>query len=69
MGTGRRKKASEKFGSIGSNAALSQFVLLALFAIIVIIVAGAAVFGYNFGNTQTNQSVINSLENRARHVE
>jgi len=43
---------------------MSDTVLLALFAIIVIIVSGVAVLAYNFGNSTANQAAVNSLQNQ-----
>ncbi len=48
--------------------AVSNSVMLALFAIIVIIVAGVAVLGYNFGSTQANQSLVNSLQSQVSTI-
>lgn len=46
--------------------AISNTVILALFVIIVIVVAGGAVLGYNFGFAQSNQSIVNSLQNQLK---
>jgi len=52
------------FTRIRNRHAVSNSVVLALFAIIVIIVAGATFLGYNLGSTQSNQSQVNSLQSQ-----
>jgi len=52
------------FTRIRNRHAVSNSVVLALFAIVVIIVAGATFLGYNLGSTQSNLSQVNSLQSQ-----
>jgi len=58
---------------IGLNKGISQMALLALFTIIVIIVAGATAIGYNYGNStnqgQSNSSALNALQNQVNSID
>ena len=57
-----------RFGN-QKNGALSSAVTLALFAIIVIVVAAGATLGYDFGNAAANQQTNSSLQNQLNNLQ
>ena len=59
--------------SLGSKKAISEMAMIALFVIIVIVVAGATAVGYNMGSSvnqgQSNSSELNSLQSQVNSLQ
>lgn len=62
------KQAGSKINSFHKSA-LSSAVVIAVFAIIVIIVAGTSALAYNFGGTNANQPAVSSLASQVSSLQ
>jgi plastocyanin len=73
MGQSNKQMRTTRYGwsliRIPNRHAVSNSVILALFALIVIVVAGGVVLGYNFGNSSANQQSNGPIQNQINNIQ